>query len=614
MDYEESNEEIEKKEEILQEESVVDEEIKQEEPEKEEQEETKNTHEPVQDEEVLQEEEQKIDKQEDMESEPMEQEGEIFKKVPVKKKRTVKAAVFAVTIVSLIIILMLISTVFALANIGNNKILDGVTVKGISLVGLSKEDAKLELEDAIETELQKNILLKYNEYETTLVPQQIEASYNIDKAVEEAYNVGRSGNIVKNNFDILFAMLFGKEISIDFSYNDESLTKICEDISKKLPGAMKDNSYYIEGSNLIITKGTPGIAVKIEECKTRIINQIKNLDKTYVEIPVMDSIPSKLNIDKIYEEVKKEPKDAYYTENPFTIHPHENGVDFAITLEEARQLLLEDKAEYEIPLEFREPAITTNKIGAEAFPNQLSYFSTKYDASNINRSTNLELASAKIDGVVLMPGEEFSYNKVVGERTIAAGYKEAAIYSGGQVVDGLGGGICQISSTLYNVVVQANLDVTERSNHQFITSYVGAGKDATVVYGAIDFKFVNSRKYPIKIVSSVKNGVVQMWIYGVKEEVEYDVKIETELISSIPYSTKYIEDSSLEAGVEVIQQYGAAGCKSIAYKVCRLNGAVVSKTVLSNDTYSAMTRIIRRGTKNANPVKSTAPDNGVNEQ
>ena len=213
-----------------------------------------------------------------------------------------------------------------------------------------------------------------------------------------------------------------------------------------------------------------------------------------------------------------------------------------------------------------------------------------------------------------MPGEEFSYNKVVGERTIAAGYKEAAIYSGGQVVDGLGGGICQISSTLYNVVVQANLDVTERSNHQFITSYVGAGKDATVVYGAIDFKFVNSRKYPIKIVSSVKNGVVQMWIYGVKEEVEYDVKIETEIISSIPYSTKYIEDNSLEAGVEVIKQHGAAGCKSIAYKVCRLNGAVVSKTVLSNDTYSAMTRIIRRGTKNANPVKSTAPDNGVNEQ
>src|SRR5699024_8061323 len=103
-----------------------------------------------------------------------------------------------------------------------------------------------------------------------------------------------------------------------------------------------------------------------------------------------------------------------------------------------------------------------------------------------NRSTNLRLASDKINGTVLLPGEEFSYNKIVGERTIEAGYKDAAIYSGGQVVDGLGGGICQISSTLYNAVVQANLEIIERSNHYFKTSYVEAGKDATVVYGQID--------------------------------------------------------------------------------------------------------------------------------
>lgn len=602
MDLEESNEEIKKNDEILRKESVVDECISQEKKE-------------IQEEAVLEPnkvEEKKVNNKEQIELGIKENEELVFKKVDEKSKKTVKIGVFVVTIVSIIIFLMFISTIFALANIGNKKIVDGVTVKGICLVGLSKEDAKLEIEDAIETELQKNIMLKYNEYETNLAPQQIEAKYDIDKAVEDAYNVGRSGNIVKNNFEILFAMIFGKEISIEFSYNDESLTKICEDISKKLPNSMKDNSYYIEGSNLIITKGIPGITVKLEECKKRIVNQIKNLDRTYVEIPVIDNNPDKLNIDKIYEEVKKEPKNAYYTENPFTIHPHENGVDFAITLEEARKIMEEDKGEYEIPLKFKEPEITTKKIGVEAFPNQLSYFSTKYDASIVNRSTNLELASAKINGVVLMPGEEFSYNKIVGERTIAAGYKEAAIYSGGQVVDGLGGGICQISSTLYNLVVQANLDVTERSNHQFKTSYVGPGKDATVVYGAIDFKFVNSRKYPIKIVSSVKNGVVQMWIYGVKEEIEYDVKIETEIISSIPYSTKYIEDSSLEAGVEVIKQRGSAGCKSIAYKVCRLNGAVVSKTILSNDTYSAMTKIIRRGTKNANPVKSNVPNNKVN--
>ena len=138
-------------------------------------------------------------------------------------------------------------------------------------------------------------------------------------------------------------------------------------------------------------------------------------------------------------------------------------------------------------------------IGTEAFPDLLSTFSTKYAASNKNRTTNLILASNKINGTVLMPGEVFSYNKVVGKRTIAAGYKEAPIYVSGRVEDGLGGGICQITSTLYNAVVFANLEIVERSNHQFVPSYVGASRDATVVYGALDFKFKNNTDYTIII-------------------------------------------------------------------------------------------------------------------
>ena len=128
-------------------------------------------------------------------------------------------------------------------------------------------------------------------------------------------------------------------------------------------------------------------------------------------------------------------------------------------------------------------------ISTEAFPDTLSEFSTRYAASNVNRTTNLRLAANQINGTVLMRGETFSYNDGVGERTIAAGYKEAPIYVSGRVEDGLGGGICQITTTLYNAAVFANLEIVERTNHQFVPSYVGAGRDATVVYGAIDFKF-----------------------------------------------------------------------------------------------------------------------------
>lgn len=103
-----------------------------------------------------------------------------------------------------------------------------------------------------------------------------------------------------------------------------------------------------------------------------------------------------------------------------------------------------------------------------------------------------------------MPGETFSYNQTVGERTIAAGYKEAGAYAGGKVVQDVGGGICQTSSTLYNAALLANLEIVDRSNHQFLTSYVDASRDATVAWGSIDFQFKNTRTYPIKIEASAQ--------------------------------------------------------------------------------------------------------------
>ena len=231
-------------------------------------------------------------------------------------------------------------------------------------------------------------------------------------------------------------------------------------------------------------------------------------------------------------------------------------------MEEAKKKFNEDKQECVIPLKIVYPKVTTNMIGTEAFPNTLSTFSTTYAASNVNRTTNLKLAAKKINGTVLMPGETFSYNQVVGERTIAAGYKEAPIYVEGRVEDGLGGGICQITTTLYNAVVLANLDIVERTNHQFVPSYVGAGRDATVVYGAIDFKFKNNRNYPIKLICSVSSGIANFKILGLKTSNDYKVEISSRITSQTANSTN-----------------------SVTYKILKKNGKVVSQTVLSRDTY-----------------------------
>ena len=140
------------------------------------------------------------------------------------------------------------------------------------------------------------------------------------------------------------------------------------------------------------------------------------------------------------------------------------------------------------------------------------------------------------------------------------------------------------------------MEIVERRNHQFVTSYVEPGKDATVVYGSTDFKFKNTRKYPIRIVATAKNGIANISIYGIKEDVEYTFKFDIKRVATIPYKTEYIDDSSLPAGTEEIEQRGVLGLKTETYLTKLLNGKVVSTTLLSKDTYSAMTKIVKKGT------------------
>lgn len=520
-----------------------------------------------------------------------------FKKIKPEKKHV---GVTVLVLCVFLIFLLLFSVVFALININNTGIIAGITINGIDVSGLQEQEAMEKLEANLENRISQTITLKYEDYETAITPVQFDAKWNMENAVSEACNIGRTGrNIIVNNYHILATLLMKKEIECKLFLNEELLDKTIEDISIKLPGAMEESSYYIEDNNLIITKGKAGIRADKEKLKNKIIAKMKEGSEGTepIKIPVYKQTPQKIEIEKIYEEIKKDPVDAYLKEDPLEVHPHVDGVDFAISLEDAKALLEDEQEEYHIPLKVIHPAVTTNDLGKKAFPDLLGTFTTKYDPSNKNRSNNLELANNKINDTILLPGEVFSYNKIVGERTIASGYKEAAIYEGGQVVDGLGGGICQISSTLYNSVLYANLKIISRSNHQFLTSYTTAGRDATVAYGSIDFQFQNTRKYPIKIVGIVKNGIVKYDIYGIKEENEYEVIIQTKVTSSIPYTTKYEEDSTLEIGNEVIEQRGMNGCTSETYKIVKQNGKIIAKELLSKDTYNAMQRIVVKGTR-----------------
>ena len=516
--------------------------------------------------------------------------------VKVKKKRNY---IPLIIITVLICSILFFSVIFALINIGNDKILSGVSIMGIDVSKLSQQEATDKLNEIIQSKCEDDITLKYKDYETTVNGKQINAKFDVEKAVNEAYNIGKGGNILVNNYNILITLIQKKDISMDLYYDDGLLSTAIEGISSKMPDSVKQSSYYVEDDNVIIVKGKSGVKVKEDTMKEEIVSVMKKIEEKniIITIPVETVEPDAIDVEKIRNEIYKAPQDAYVSSNPTTVHTHVNGVDFNISIEEAKKLLEEDKEEYKIPLKITVPKIKVENLGEKAFPDLLATYTTRYDPTNKNRSNNLTIAAGKINGTILMPGEIFSYNKVVGARTIAAGYKEAGAYAGGKVVKDVGGGICQISSTIYNTALLANLEIVDRSNHQFLTSYVPVSRDATVSWGGLDFKFKNTRTYPIKIVASAKNGLAKVSFYGIKEETEYEVVIQSKTLSYIPYTVKYIEDSSLARGKEVVSQSGYNGCKSEAYRVLKLNGKVVSKTLLSRDTYDPMQRIIRRGTK-----------------
>ena len=483
--------------------------------------------------------------------------NEIVKKV-VKK---VSLALIGTISIAYIALMVLVATcIFYVSHLQNGLIQKGVFINGISVSDLSSEDALNSVANQLNENMPEVVNLKYKDNTYAINLKELEVKFDIESAVNEAYNIGRTQNVVKDLWD--YAKVINDTVNIEakLQYNDELLNQYINTISENLPDKVQEYTYQVEENKLVINRGKSGVGLNKDELKNKILANLK--DRKYDEeitIPTYETLPKDIDLQEIHDAVYTEPKDAYYTENPVTIYEQVIGIDFDI--ENAINILNANpnQEQYIIDLILTSPNIFVKDLNV--FPDVLSTFSTEY-VNNPNRTTNLILASSKINGTVLMPGETFSFNKIVGERTIAAGYKNAAIFVNGQVEDGLAGGICQVSSTLYDAVVGANLEITERHNHSKLTSYLPGGKDATVVWGRYDFQFKNNREYPVKIEMSVSSGVATAVIYGIKSGEEYDITIES-------------------------QHAGVVGAYTVynAYKVYCQNGAEVKREFLSRDLY-----------------------------
>lgn len=528
-------------------------------------------------------------------------------KQKAKHNKAKKISNMAIILIILsIIILLFLSTIFAILNINNSNVIKGVYIENVNISNLSKE----EISDIVNKKIGniEDIELKFGEYSTIAKLEELGIEIYSKETITEAINLGRTNNIIIDNYAILKTMLFKTKLELDIRINENKFNDAIKNIQAEIPEAIKEYSYEIKGEELIITNGKTGEKIVSEELKNRIINNVKNQfngETETVQIPTKIANPEAISIDKIYNEIHKEAKNAYVIEEPFELHKEENGIDFAITIDEAKEIIKVKKDTYTIPLKVTKPEVEIKDLGDKLFKQTLAKYTTIYDAGNTNRSHNIALAAKTINGTILLPGETFSYNGVLGNTNKEKGYKLGTAYVNGKVVESYGGGICQVSSTLYNSVLYANLEIVERYNHSYVVNYVPAGRDATVAYGGKDFKFKNTRSYPIKIVASAKNGVVSISIMGIKEEIEYEVVLTSTVLSTTKRNVLYENNSNLEEGTQKVIQKGYDGKKSIAYKIIKYNGKTISKTVLSKDTYKPMNQIIQVGTKKVTSTVTT---------
>ncbi|MBQ6570448.1 MAG: VanW family protein, partial [Clostridia bacterium] len=307
-----------------------------------------------------------------------------------------------------------------------------------------------------------------------------------------------------------------------------------------------------------------------------------------------------VDMEKIYREVACEPVDASYTvsdKGAVTYIDEVIGKDFDLA---AATVQVQNPADHwDIKLDLTYPDVTVKKLKAPTCPDLLSTMSTKYNAGNKNRSNNLELAAQYINGTVLQPGEVFSFNSTVGKRTAARGFKKAGVYTGEGLDEDFGGGICQTSTTLYGACLYANLEIVERKNHMYTVSYWKmAGTDATVSWGSCDYKFKNSKEYPIKIVFECHNGTITCKIYGTEDG--YTAYIKNEVYNYTKYETIHKPKDGSKSN-----SHGANGMTVQTYRYICKNGEVVEKVKEAKSVYRPLNAIVYDGDSGSSSTSKT---------
>jgi len=434
-------------------------------------------------------------------------------------------------LLSLIIIIVAVSLVDAVDLYKNrNKILHGVSAFGVELEGLKKEEAREILQPIASKIIDSPRILVFEDKEIKIIPHT-----ELDAFIDLNRVVEETYSISRtgNIFKRIKNRIVVWIKGYEVPFQAEFNPQKFEDFQNKISSLINriPRDAYIEGNKIIESR--IGVRLDLEKFKEEINESLKSLDeeKYIVNLPV-------------------------------------------ITID---------------------PKITTQNILKElAINGELGTYPTSLETKEENTIYNIKLASEVINGILVKPQEIFSFNKYVGPAEKADGYKESTIIANGVFANGYGGGICQVSSTLYNTALLANLPIIERYNHSVygeVTKYVPLGQDAAIFYGFKDLRFKNNSDHAIVIFSKVFRDTLQVSIFGGNEG-----KVEVEIISKdkkiIDYQIIREKDSKLEAGQEIVLQEGVPGYQIRTYRVVRKDGEEKIE-FLAEDTYNSVPMIIR---------------------
>lgn len=528
-----------------------------------------------------------------------------------QQKKTQRYILIGLCAVVLIAYLVLCGTVCKEYIFPNTK------VNGQDLSGMTLQEAEDVLTKGFQEQYADAALTVKAEGKSYTVDMSKALDLKADEAAERAFAHGHTG-FFRRGLVWLFSHIKGYHKTVYPHIKDEKAmqTSVKDCGVLKVDTAVAD-SYKVTKNQITFTHGTSGQAVDKDALYESITEAVDSGDyEMVISAPMKDSQPKALDIDKVYKKVYTKAKDATLDpKNNYAIVASTTGVSFDKKEAAAAIEGLEEGESKSISLKLTTADITTQNLEKNLFKDRLGGYSTNV-AGTAARINNVRLASQHCNNTILLPGETFSYNEVVGQRTAARGFQEAGAYLNGKTVQELGGGICQVSSTLYCATVLSNLEIVHRENHMFESTYVPLGLDATVSWGGPDYVFKNNTKYPIKVVAGYANGVCTCEIWGTKTD-NITVKFVNEVLSRNPYSTVTVKDDTKPVGYSAVTEEGENGSKVQTYReLYDGSGKLISRTKESFSVYTRRNQVVTVGTKKAEQKKKKTKktDKKKNEQ